>query len=139
MAHFAKLDENNVVIDVNVVHNNELLDENGVEQEQKGIDFLVAWSGGHPYWKQTSYNGSKRKNYAGRGYTTEAVNVLTAFAFENLGLHRVEINIRPENGSSIRVAEKAGYHFEGDRPQFLHIAGSWRDHRCFVKVNDLVR
>ncbi len=79
------------------------------------------------------------KHYAGRGYTTEAVNVLTAHAFENLGLHRIEINIRPENGSSIRVAEKAGYHFEGDRPQFLHIAGSWRDHKCFVKVNDLVR
>ena len=40
MAHFAKLDENNVVIEVHCVHNNELLDENGIEQEQKGIDFL---------------------------------------------------------------------------------------------------
>ena len=73
MAHFAKLDENNVVIDVNVVHNNELLDENGVEQEQKGIDFLVAWSGGYPNWKQTSYNGSFRKNYAGIGYTYDPI------------------------------------------------------------------
>ena len=69
MAHFAKLDENNVVTQVHVVHNNELLDENGVEQEQKGIDFLVAWSGGYPHWKQTSYNGNFRKNYAGIGYT----------------------------------------------------------------------
>jgi hypothetical protein len=69
MAHFAKLDQNNNVIEVHCVHNNELLDENGVEQEQKGIDFLVAWSGGYPHWKQTSYNGNIRKNYAGIGYT----------------------------------------------------------------------
>lgn len=69
MAHFAKLDENNVVLEVNVVHNNELLDENGVESEQKGIDFLTAWSGGYTNWKQTSYNGNIRKNYAGIGYT----------------------------------------------------------------------
>lgn len=68
MAHFAKLDENNVVLEVNVLENYVLLDENGIEQEQKGIDFLVAWSGGYPNWKQTSYNGSKRKNYAGTGY-----------------------------------------------------------------------
>ena len=69
MAHFAKLDENNVVIEVNCVHNNELLDENGVEQEQKGIDFLINWSNGYLAWKQTSYNSSFRKNYAGIGYT----------------------------------------------------------------------
>ena len=79
------------------------------------------------------------KNYAGRGFTTDAVNTLTRFAFEGLGLHRIEINIRPENAASIRVAEKAGYIFEGDRPEFLHIAGSWRDHKSFVKVNDLVK
>lgn len=69
MAHFAKLDENNVVLEVHVVHNNELLDENGVEQEQKGIDFLINWSNGYLAWKQTSYNGSFRKNYAGIGYS----------------------------------------------------------------------
>ena len=79
------------------------------------------------------------RNYANRGYTTQAVKVLTDFGFETLGLHRIEINVRPENEASCRVAEKAGYHFEGDRPQFLHIAGYWRDHKCFVKVNDLVR
>lgn len=68
MAHFAKLDESNNVLEVHVVHNNELLDENGIEQEQKGIEFLINWSGGYPYWKQTSYNGNFRKNYAGIGY-----------------------------------------------------------------------
>ncbi len=71
MAHFAKLDDNNVVITVNVVHNNELLVD-GVESEAKGIEFLVAWSGGYTNWKQTSYNGNFRKNYAGVGYTYQA-------------------------------------------------------------------
>jgi hypothetical protein len=69
MAHFAKLDENNVVLEVVVVNNNELIDENGQETEAKGIDFLVNWSGGYTNWKQTSYNGKFRKNYAGIGFS----------------------------------------------------------------------
>lgn len=72
MAHFAKLDLNNVVIEVNVIHNNELLD-NGVESEAKGIAFLTDWSGGYTNWKQTSYNSTTRKNYAGVGFTYDAI------------------------------------------------------------------
>ena len=67
MAHFAKLDENNVVLEVHCINNNELMVD-GIESEAKGIEFLVNWSGGYPYWKQTSYNGSIRKNYAAIGY-----------------------------------------------------------------------
>lgn len=73
MAHFAKLDANNVVLEVNVVNNSDLLDSNGNESEAVGIAFLVQWSGGYPYWKQTSYNGNIRKNYAGIGYTYDPV------------------------------------------------------------------
>lgn len=69
MAHFAKLDENNIVLEVHSVNNKELLDENGVEQESKGIAFLIDWSGGYTNWKQTSYNGNFRKRYAGIGFT----------------------------------------------------------------------
>ena len=69
MAHFAKLDQSNNVIDIVVVHNNELLDTNDIEQEQKGIDFCINWSGGHSLWKQTSYNNNFRKNYAWVGGT----------------------------------------------------------------------
>ena len=65
MAHFAKL-ENNIVTNVIVVHNNELL-ENGIESEEKGIAFCSNLLGGN--WKQTSYNGSIRKNFAGIGMT----------------------------------------------------------------------
>ena len=75
------------------------------------------------------------RNFANRGLTTTAVEALTEFAFSSLGLHRIEINIRPENEPSRKVAEKAGYHFEGERPRFLHIDGAWRDHLCFVKEN----
>jgi hypothetical protein len=64
MAHFAKLDDNNVVLEVNVV-NNDVLDASN--EEASGIAFLTEWSGGHSNWKQTSYNGSFRKNYAGIG------------------------------------------------------------------------
>ena len=66
MAHFAKLDENNVVVDVLVVSNTDLL-VNGVEQESKGVEFLTALTG-HSKWKQTSYGAKFRKNYAGIGF-----------------------------------------------------------------------
>ena len=71
MAHFAELNESNIVTNVIVVHNNELLNENGNESEQKGIDFCVAHFGGT--WIQTSYNGNIRKNYAGIGYLYDPI------------------------------------------------------------------
>jgi hypothetical protein len=61
MAHFAKLDENNIVLEVHVV-NNETLDSSN--EEESGIEFLTEWSGGYSNWKQTSYNATFRKNYA---------------------------------------------------------------------------
>ena len=67
MAHFAKLDNDNNVIQVIVVNNNDILDENGNESEEVGINFCTQLLGG--IWKQTSYNGNFRKNYAGIGYT----------------------------------------------------------------------
>lgn len=70
MAHFAKLDENNVVVDVLIVSNDDLL-VNGVESEAKGIEFLVALTG-HTNWKQTSYNRNFRTNYASIGSTYDA-------------------------------------------------------------------
>lgn len=66
MAHFAQLDESNIVTQVIVVHNNELLD-NGIESEAKGVAFCQSLLGGN--WVQTSYNGNTRKNFAGIGFT----------------------------------------------------------------------
>ena len=68
MASFAKIGLNNKVISVHSVHNNELKDANGVEQENIGIDFLTKLTG-WAIWKQTSYNNNFRKNHAGIGYT----------------------------------------------------------------------
>jgi hypothetical protein len=70
MAHFAKLDENNVVTQVIVVSNSDTADALGVEKEHIGAAFCEKLFGGT--WKQTSYNGNKRKNYAGIGYTYNA-------------------------------------------------------------------
>lgn len=67
MAHFAKLDENNKVTFVCVVHN-DVITVDGVESEQAGIDFLTELYG-HSKWKQTSYSGSFRKHYAGVDFT----------------------------------------------------------------------
>lgn len=67
MAHFAQLDSNNVVTQVIVVGNSDTADANGVEKEHIGAAFCEKLFGGN--WKQTSYNGSIRKNYAGIGYT----------------------------------------------------------------------
>ena len=72
MAHFAKLDANNIVLEVNVVDNDKLLDENNVEREEIGVAFLVQWSGGYTNWKQTSYNSNFRKNYAGVRYSYDS-------------------------------------------------------------------
>ena len=69
MAHCAKLDENNVVIEVNVVDNKDVGDLPFPESETVGIEFLNNWAGEVFNWKQTSYNGNFRKNYAGPGFT----------------------------------------------------------------------
>lgn len=71
MAHFAELDSNNVVLRVIVVGNKDTADANGVEKEHIGAAFCERLFGGN--WKQTSYNGNKRKNYAGIGYTYDPV------------------------------------------------------------------
>lgn len=67
MAHFARI-ENNIVTEVITVHNNVLLDENGNEQESLGIDFCQTLYGDATNWRQTSYNGNFRKNFAAIGY-----------------------------------------------------------------------
>lgn len=79
------------------------------------------------------------KRVANRGIITQSVIALTEYGFKKLSLHRIEINMRPENLPSQRVAEKAGYHFEGLRPRYIHIDGDWRDHLVFVRENPLIR
>ncbi|MGZ4596593.1 MAG: GNAT family N-acetyltransferase [Actinomycetes bacterium] len=69
---------------------------------------------------------------AGRGIMPTAVALATDHCLTRAGLHRIEVNIRPENAASLRVVEKLGFRDEGLRRGFLHIAGDWRDHRTFA-------
>ena len=72
MAHFAQLDENNIVTQVIVVSNEDIKDSIGNENEEVGIAFCKNLLGRDTIWKQTSYNNSIRKNYAGIGFTYDA-------------------------------------------------------------------
>lgn len=94
----------------------------------------IVWGsqrGGHlGYWVD--------HRFAGRGIMPTSVALATDYAFGALGLHRIEINIRPENVPSRRVVEKLRFRDEGIRERFLHIAGDWRDHLCFALTSDEV-
>jgi hypothetical protein len=71
MAHFAKLNDNNEVLEVHVVNNDSLDLQN---EEASGIAFLTEWSQGYTNWKQTSYNGNFRYNFAGIGYSYDPID-----------------------------------------------------------------
>ncbi len=75
------------------------------------------------------------KELAGRGIMPAAVAMACDFCLDVMRLHRIEINIRPENTASLRVVEKIGLRKEGERPKFLHIDGEWRDHVTYVVVS----
>jgi ribosomal-protein-alanine N-acetyltransferase len=76
------------------------------------------------------------KSYAGQGIVPFALAAACDHAFLVLGLHRVEVNIRPENAASLRVVEKLGFREEGLRLRYLHIDGQWRDHRSFALTSE---
>ena len=72
------------------------------------------------------------ERFAGKGLTPTAVALATDYCFFTVGLHRMEICIRPENEPSLRVTEKLGFRYEGLRRRYIHINGDWRDHFCFA-------
>lgn len=72
------------------------------------------------------------RSVAGRGLMPRAVAMVIDHCFTAVGLHRIEICIRPENTNSLRVVEKLGLAEVGFAPRFLHIDGAWRDHRIFA-------
>ena len=73
---------------------------------------------------------------AGRGITPTAVAMVIDHCFANAGLHRIEIDIRPENAPSLRVVAKLGLRREGYYERFLDIDGAWRDHLAFAVTAD---
>jgi ribosomal-protein-alanine N-acetyltransferase len=75
---------------------------------------------------------------AGKGVTPTAVALITDYLFQVVGLHRVEIDIRPENLASLRVIEKLGFRYEGLKKRYIHINGAWRDHYIFALTHEEV-
>jgi len=91
-----------------------------------GISYGAYRGGQIGYWIDQSLSG--------RGYTSTAVALAADYCFRVMRLHRLEINIRPENERSRRVALACGFVEEGMRRSYLHIDGAWRDHLCYVMV-----
>lgn len=88
----------------------------------------ITW--GSARWAQIGYWIAQ--SHAGRGLTTLAVAMVVDHCLSAVGLHRIEIAIRPENAASLRVVEKLGFTKVGLAPAYLHIDGAWRDHLLFA-------
>jgi ribosomal-protein-alanine N-acetyltransferase len=73
---------------------------------------------------------------AGKGVTPTSVALVSDYLMNQLGLHRVEIDVRPENKASLRVIEKLGFRYEGMKQRYIHINGDWRDHYIFALTKD---
>ena len=71
-----------------------------------------------------------------RGLMTEALNAAVRYAFGDLGLHRLEANIQPENTASIALVRRVGFKKEGFSPRYLRINGKWRDHERWALLAD---
>lgn len=113
----------------------------------KAMPFAVTWQGrmvgqvtvngiswGSARWASIGYWISRQ--HAGRGITPVAVALVIDHLLDTVGLHRVEISIRPENLASLRVVEKLGLEEVGLARGYLHIDGAWRDHRVFQVLAD---
>ncbi len=94
----------------------------------------IAW--GSARWGMAGYWVARE--LAGRGIAPTALALAGDHMFTTLKLHRLEVAIRPENAPSLRVVEKLGFRFEGLRPAYMHVDGSWRDHLMFALHADEV-
>jgi ribosomal-protein-alanine N-acetyltransferase len=74
--------------------------------------------------------------HAERGYMKEGMLQVIRFAFDKLGLHRLEANIQPGNQASIALARSTGFQYEGFSPRFLRINGQWCDHERWAVLAD---
>jgi [ribosomal protein S5]-alanine N-acetyltransferase len=74
--------------------------------------------------------------HAGQGFMRAGLAVVLARAFGELGLHRVEANIQPENAPSIRLVERLGFRREGFSPRYLKVGGRWRDHERWALLRE---
>lgn len=100
------------------------------EDEMVGQVTVTGITWGSARWAQIGYWIDK--GHAGKGIMPIAVALAGDHCLNTLGLHRLEIAIRPENLASVRVVEKLGFPLIGTAPRYLHINGQWRDHLLFA-------
>lgn len=87
-------------------------------------------------WQSCTLGYYIDQSMCGRGYGTEAVKQIVAFAFGDAELHRVQAAVMPRNVPSARVLEKAGFRHEGFAPRYLQIDGVWEDHDLYAITAD---
>jgi [ribosomal protein S5]-alanine N-acetyltransferase len=74
--------------------------------------------------------------HQGKGYMHEGLELVTRYAFDDLGLHRMQANVQPANVRSIELLRKGGFRLEGASPRYLHIDGAWRDHLAWAITSE---
>lgn len=116
MAHFAQIDNNNIVVQVIVVDNQNLIDANGGESEATGIAYIESILGTDMSWVQTSYNGNFRNKYAGIGYYYDqqkdafiSPQPFESWTLDSSGLNWIPPVPYPEDGNVYQWNEKVGY------------------------------
>jgi hypothetical protein len=138
MAHFAKLDENNIVLKVVVVANSDTADENGIENEEIGIQFLKSFLGENTRWKQTSYNNNIRVRYAGIGYIYD--EILDAFIppkpFESWILNQENLDWDPPIPCPELTQEQIdqGYYYEWNEESYVSTSQGW----VIVELSEII-
>jgi ribosomal-protein-alanine N-acetyltransferase len=108
-----------------------------VDDEMVGQVTVTGITWGSARWAQIGYWIDE--SHAGKGIMPVAVALAGDHCLTTMGLHRIEIAIRPENTASLRVVEKLGLDLIGTAPRYLHINGQWRDHLLFAVTAEEAR
>lgn len=87
-------------------------------------------------WQNATLGYFVDETHNGRGFATEAIELIVGLAFSELGLHRVQAGVMPRNAASMRALEKAGFRREGSSPRYLQIDGVWEDHEMFAMTRE---